>query len=194
MDKEIRHASPTDLSRIMQIYAHARQFMAEHGNPRQWGATNWPPEDLIRRDIQAGRSYVCTVDERVVGVFCYLFGENPEPVYRSIDGEWKTNAPYGVVHRMASGVSFEYRSLTNQKKNSRAVLAKQDRLNRDSNSASKDTNQPNSCRISSAYSPFSVETILVFHSLFFKIKSAGRYATQCHISRRTHVTGKDNIL
>ncbi len=128
----------------MQIYARARQFRAEHGNPRQWGATNWPPEDLIRKDIQAGRSYVCTVDERVVGVFCYLFGENPEPGYRSIDGEWKTNAPYDVVHRMASGVSFEYHSLTNQKKNSRAVLAKQGRLNRDPNSASKDTNQPNS--------------------------------------------------
>jgi len=102
MEKAIRLASTTDLPRIMQIYAHARQFMAEHGNPRQWGATNWPPEDLIREDIQAGRSYVCTVDGRVVGVFCYLFGDNPEPGYRSINGEWKTNAPYGVVHRMAA--------------------------------------------------------------------------------------------
>ena len=46
----IRHAATQDLPRMMAIYVFARKFMAEHGNPNQWGPTNWPPEELIRRD------------------------------------------------------------------------------------------------------------------------------------------------
>ena len=46
----IRKAEGKDLPGIMEIYAGAREFMAEHGNPRQWGNTNWPPEALIRKD------------------------------------------------------------------------------------------------------------------------------------------------
>lgn len=34
---EIRHAEPADLERMMEIYAQARRFMADHGNPNQWG-------------------------------------------------------------------------------------------------------------------------------------------------------------
>ena len=51
---KIRHSTVRDLDRMMEIYAFARQFMAEHGNPDQWGPTNWPPEELIRKDIAAG--------------------------------------------------------------------------------------------------------------------------------------------
>ena len=59
----IEHAVISDLPRIMEIYACARRFMAENGNPRQWGPTNWPPESLIRSDIEAGNLYVCVKDE-----------------------------------------------------------------------------------------------------------------------------------
>ena len=58
----IRNSRPEDLDRIMEIYAHARQFMAEHGNPRQWGGTNWPPERLIRQDIVTADHYIWMVD------------------------------------------------------------------------------------------------------------------------------------
>ena len=50
---------------MMEIYAFARRFMAENGNPNQWGPTNWPPEQLIRNDIKTGNSYVCTNDNEV---------------------------------------------------------------------------------------------------------------------------------
>ena len=33
----IRHSKEEDLPRMMEIYAYARDFMAEHGNPNQWG-------------------------------------------------------------------------------------------------------------------------------------------------------------
>ena len=58
----IRPTTLDDLPQVMEIYAYARSFMAWHGNPNQWGPTNWPPEALIRRDIAEGKSYVCVTN------------------------------------------------------------------------------------------------------------------------------------
>lgn len=55
----IRKAAEGDLPRMMEIYAVLGRFMAAHGNPNQWGPTNWPPEERIRADIAEGSSYVC---------------------------------------------------------------------------------------------------------------------------------------
>ena len=55
----IRHSAEWDFNRIMEIYCLARRFMAEHGNPNQWGPTNWLPEELIHSDIKNRNSYVC---------------------------------------------------------------------------------------------------------------------------------------
>ena len=70
---EIRHSTEADLGRIMEIYARARRFMAEHGNPNQWGPTRWPPEPLIRQDIAQQKGCVCTHEGRVVGAFFFDF-------------------------------------------------------------------------------------------------------------------------
>ena len=106
---EIRHATKQDFDRIMEIYSFARKFMAEHGNPNQWGPTCWPPEDLIHEDIRRGDSYVCLDDEgRVVGTFYYICGKDIEPTYRKIDdGDWLDDSPYGVVHRVAGDGSVK---------------------------------------------------------------------------------------
>ena len=87
---KIRKSTDQDLERIMEIYSYARNYMAEHGNPNQWGPTNWPPEDLIRNDIRDGNSYVCLNEEgTVIGTFFFLYGENIEPAYREIsNGAW----------------------------------------------------------------------------------------------------------
>ena len=99
----IRKSTEGDFDRIMEIYAFARSFMAGHGNPNQWGPTNWPPEALIHSDIRNGNSYVCTSGEgRVIGTFFYVQGTDIEPTYRRItDGAWLDDSPYGVVHRLA---------------------------------------------------------------------------------------------
>lgn len=100
----IRKTKREDLERIMEIYEGARAFMAEHGNPRQWGPTNWPPRELIVSDIAQGNSYVCMNDEdKVIGTFFYVCGKDIEPTYKQItDGEWMDESTYGVVHRIAS--------------------------------------------------------------------------------------------
>lgn len=110
MSKEmrIRHATEKDFQRIMEIYEYARQFMAEHGNPNQWGPTNWPPEALIHADIAARDSYVCICDERVVGTFFFQYGKDIEPTYYEIeDGGWLDDSAYGVVHRLAGDGSVK---------------------------------------------------------------------------------------
>lgn len=101
---KIRKSTEQDVTRIMEIYARARCFMADHGNPNQWGAINWPPEKLIHNDIQEGNSYVCINDaEAVIGTFFFVQGQDIDPTYREItDGSWLDNGPYGVVHRIAS--------------------------------------------------------------------------------------------
>ena len=101
---QIRKSVPQDLERIMEIYAYARQFMAQHGNPNQWGPTNWPPEALIRKDIADGSSYVCENGAgKVIGTFFFTQGSDIEPTYREItDGNWLDKSPYGIVHRIAS--------------------------------------------------------------------------------------------
>ena len=74
---KIRHSTEQDLDRIMEIYRFARAFMAEHGNPNQWGPTNWPPEELIRSDIRNGCSYVCLNDaDAVIGTFFFTQGKD----------------------------------------------------------------------------------------------------------------------
>ena len=95
----IRTARPSDWQDIMDIYANARRFMRETGNPTQWRDT-FPPEELVREDLRLGRSYVCEIDGRVQGVFAMIPGE--DPTYRFILGAWLNDKPYCAVHRVAS--------------------------------------------------------------------------------------------
>ncbi len=99
----IRKATENDLPHMMEIYAIARKFMVESGNPRQWAARNWPPEELIRSDIAAGHSYVCEADGRITAVFYFNYGHAIDRTYDVIeDGAWIGNEDYGVVHRIAA--------------------------------------------------------------------------------------------
>ena len=105
---EIRPSTEADLPQIMKIYEYARGFMAENGNPDQWAATNWPPEELIRTHIEDGCDYVCTNEGRIIGTFCLKYGKDIEPVYNVIEGgEWLDDSPYGVIHRISGDGSMK---------------------------------------------------------------------------------------
>ncbi len=97
---EIRKTSPQDLPRVLEIYDRARRFMAESGNPTQWG-TDRPSRQQIEADIQCSCSYVCLQDGRIQGVFAFLPG--PDPTYGEIVGPgWISEESYDVIHRIAS--------------------------------------------------------------------------------------------
>lgn len=96
--KSIRHAKPQDLGDILKIYASARKFMADNGNPTQWGGT-FPPRELVEEDIRSRRNFVCLSEGRLCGVFALIPGE--DPTYIRIDGQWINDAPYCALHRLA---------------------------------------------------------------------------------------------
>lgn len=97
---EIRKTRMEELDQVMAIYAHARKFMAEHGNATQWGQTK-PARELVIEDITQGKSYVCVEDGKLAAVFFYQKGV--DATYITIyDGAWKNDLAYGVVHRIAS--------------------------------------------------------------------------------------------
>lgn len=96
----IRHATASDYGDIQRIYATARQFMRETGNPTQWGDF-WPPESMVREDIEQQTSYVVENETGVHGVFALIFGD--DPTYDVIeDGAWPNDEPYATIHRIAS--------------------------------------------------------------------------------------------
>ena len=100
MNYKIRNASAEDLPRIEEIYAYARRFMAEHGNPNQWGKTH-PLHAWLVDDIEKKRLYVITDENGIHGVFYFFIG--PDPTYGEIqDGSWQYNGTYGTIHRIAS--------------------------------------------------------------------------------------------
>lgn len=102
-DFVIRPAEPRDLPALLALYAAAREFMAAHGNPRQWAANGWPPEAVLREDTVSGRGWVCVTGRRVCGAFVFVTGVNAEPGYAKIeDGAWRDPSAYGVIHRLAS--------------------------------------------------------------------------------------------
>ena len=94
----IQKADISQLPRILEIYEKARVFMAESGNPDQWG-TGYPPEEMIRQDIRNGKSYVNLEGDHIRAVF--YFAVEADPTYSYIEGAWLNDAPYGVIHRIA---------------------------------------------------------------------------------------------
>lgn len=100
MDIKIRKTELTDLEDIKKIIKKAKVFMKANGNPTQW-AGPYPGEDILIKDIEAGNSYVCTSDEKIIGTFSLIFGK--EETYKKIyNGAWSEDLPYGTIHRLAS--------------------------------------------------------------------------------------------
>lgn len=118
MHYQIRSARMDDLQRIQEIYAYARAFMVQTGNPTQWGE-HYPPVQMIISDIQGNSLYVIEDEDIIHGVFYFCIED--DLTYHVIeDGRWRAEKPYGVIHRVAgdgsggilgSAVSFAWRHI-----------------------------------------------------------------------------------
>ena len=78
----IRLAVPEDFTSLMSIYAYARSFMQETGNPNQWG-NHFPPEELIHNRIRDKQLFVLEENGTLHGAFAFIIGE--DPTYLQID-------------------------------------------------------------------------------------------------------------
>ena len=96
----IRKTTLEDIPQMQEIFAIARRFMAETGNPNQWADT-YPSVEQLTDDINSGDSYACFENTKMVATFV-LRGGN-DPTYDKIyDGVWKNDNPYATIHRIAS--------------------------------------------------------------------------------------------
>lgn len=96
---DVRPVAFEDLPAILDIYARARKFMADNGNPTQWGA-EYPQRELLEEDIERDGLYVIVDGTQIRGVFMFVIG--PDPTYAIIeDGAWHSDETYGTIHRIA---------------------------------------------------------------------------------------------
>ena len=97
----IRKAVTADTPRLKEIFAAARQFMVETGNPTQW-TDGYPSDELLQADIDSGDCYTIANDgEHIVATFVLRPGD--DPTYSTIyGGAWLSNRPYATIHRIAS--------------------------------------------------------------------------------------------
>ena len=104
MAMDILKAEDKDIDRIMAIYDEGRAFMRKSGNLRQWTG-GYPSESLIADDIASGYLYKAVEDGTVLGAF--FFAIIDDPTYHVIEGgKWLNEAPYAVLHRLASDGSY----------------------------------------------------------------------------------------
>lgn len=101
MSVTIRPARADDLEDALRVYACARRYMQQNGNPTQWGES-YPSRALVQADIRAGHLYVGEdAQGEVRCAFAFISGE--DPAYADIeDGAWLNDAPYCTLHRVAS--------------------------------------------------------------------------------------------
>ena len=97
---KIRSATYADLDVVLNIYARARDFMREHGNPDQWG-DSYPSKELIISDLEQGCLRLLVDEENAVaGVFSFFADGDRD--YDVINGAWLNDEPYVAIHRIAS--------------------------------------------------------------------------------------------
>ena len=96
----VRRSKMEDLPAMLELYAQARIFMRENGNPNQWDE-NYPSRELLEKDIAFGNSYIVEDDEKnLAAAFAFIKGEDPT-YYGIEDGAWLNQEPYGTIHRLA---------------------------------------------------------------------------------------------
>ena len=95
----IRKTRKNEVDILMEIYASARKFMRENGNPDQW-INGYPSREIIEKDISDGHSYAVEENGEIIGTFFFKKGVD-KTYLRIYDGEWLNDDEYGVIHRIA---------------------------------------------------------------------------------------------
>ena len=116
-----RKATAADLPGMMKVVAQAQAFMATL-NIDQW-QDGYPEEELLAEDIRIGRIYVYDDDGRIASIT--VMTEEPEPIYDTIDGQWRSAGPYLTVHRMALDDEHRHSGLASRILEHAVSMAKQ---------------------------------------------------------------------
>ena len=107
---ELRKARKEETNVSYRCIDDAREYHTQLGFV-QWHP-GYPTLDTIESDIEAGVGYVFADGSDVYGYCCIIIGD--EPAYNVIDGAWKTDRAYAVVHRLAFAEHSRGKSLSSQ--------------------------------------------------------------------------------
>lgn len=107
---ELRKAKIQEAEVCYQCIEDARAYHKSQGFV-QWHP-DYPTRQTILDDIAQNNGYVFVNEQEILGYCCMIIGE--EPAYRNIEGAWKTDSPYTVVHRMAFRQTVRGRGLSGQ--------------------------------------------------------------------------------
>lgn len=94
---ELRKAEPNEAEGCYQCIEDARDYHQSLGF-EQW-RPDYPTQQTILEDISQNIGYTFVHEKELIGYCCIMIGD--EPAYQTIEGAWKTDRPYAVVHRMA---------------------------------------------------------------------------------------------
>ena len=92
----IRKAVVSDFNRLMEIYAIAREYMKNSGNPNQW-KDYYPEKNIVKKDIEDKISYVLEDNGYIFAVFVFIKGYE-----KSYELNFPSDKEYGIIHRVAS--------------------------------------------------------------------------------------------
>ena len=95
---KIRATEERDLPAVMEILHQAHAYFKAQGID-QW-QDGYPDEATIRQDIQNGTAYLVELDGIVAA--CATIAFTPDENYTTmVSGQWLTDRPYAVIHRIA---------------------------------------------------------------------------------------------
>ena len=107
---ELRLAEQNEAEKCYRCIEDARAYHKSQGF-EQWHP-DYPTLQTILEDIDQNIGFVFTDNDEILGYCCIIIGD--EPAYRKIDGAWKTDRPYAVVHRMAFAAGTRGRGLSGE--------------------------------------------------------------------------------
>lgn len=101
----LQPADRKEAEKAMALIDEAKEFLKSQGID-QW-QTGYPDMETIIGDLAHGRGYFIGEGSSAAAYLCIDFAG--EASYETLQGSWKSDLPYAVVHRMA--ISGAYRGM-----------------------------------------------------------------------------------
>lgn len=106
---EFRRSTLADTKDIMKIIKQAQEYLRSQ-QVMQW-QNNYPNIQVVEQDIKDQNGYVIVDDGNILGTVAVSF--DGERTYDKIyEGQWLSDHPYGVVHRIAIHEKYKGKGLS----------------------------------------------------------------------------------
>lgn len=93
---KIRKTTKKDVDKVMHLIQQAQCYFKEEGID-QW-QDGYPNHEKIEEDIEKDISYVMEIKHEIVATAAISLER--DITYDVIEGTWKSNQPYAVIHRI----------------------------------------------------------------------------------------------